>query len=288
MARFDLPLEVWESPAIVLVMNRHDVAGHICNRIDAMLDSLIAEYERSEPAIGYFVVDDLLPDEIVQQILREFPTEGLKLNSTLRERKMVSAQMDQHAHLVEETLFAFHDERVVARVARITGIPELLPDEHLYAGGISAMCKGHFLNPHLDNSHDKDRQMWRVLNLLYYVSPDWSEKDGGSLELWPDGVEGERITIPAKFNRLVVMATHDASWHSVDPIKSDAVRRCISNYYFSPEPLRSSDKFHVTSFRGRPEQKVVDAVLQVDAAGRSLLRKLVPGGVGPKDHRYKR
>ena len=46
---------------------------------------------------------------------------------------------------------------MVRAIASITGIPELLPDDKLYAGGISLMTQGQYLNPHLDNSHDKDR-----------------------------------------------------------------------------------------------------------------------------------
>ena len=46
-------------------------------------------------------------------------------------------------------------------------------DETLYAGGISLMKNKDFLNPHLDNSHDKDKKKYRRLNLLYYVTPDW-------------------------------------------------------------------------------------------------------------------
>jgi len=45
------------------------------------------------------------------------------------------------------------------------------------------MAKENFLNPHLDTSHDKNREMYRVLNLLYYVTPDWSHEQGGKLEL---------------------------------------------------------------------------------------------------------
>ena len=36
-----------------------------------------------------------------------------------------------------------------------------------------AMFEGDFLNPHVDNSHDANREKYRRLNLLFYVSPDW-------------------------------------------------------------------------------------------------------------------
>ena len=71
------------------------------------------------------------------------------------------------------------------------------------------------------------------------------------------------------------MATHNDSWHSVSPISTnDKFRCCVSNYYFSADPLKPTDSFHVTSFRGRPEQKVVDKILQADIALRSGIRKI--------------
>ena len=90
-----------------------------------------------------------------------------------------------------------------------------------------------FLNPHLDNSHDKERNRWRVLNLLFYVTPNWMDSNGGHLEIWPEGLKQDQTTLYSRFNRLIVMATHDQSWHSVSPVVADASRNCVSNYYFS-------------------------------------------------------
>lgn len=257
----------------------------MCARLDAAEAEICGQYRSSEPAIGHFIIDDLLPAEIALNLAERFPVDGLTHKKSLRERKSISAQMDRHDSLVEEALFAFQDPRVVARIAQFTGATAVEPDGSLYAGGVSAMGQGDFLNPHIDNSHDKDRQAWRVFNLLYYCTTDWTEADGGSLELWPEG--GDRVGVPALFNRLVVMATHGGSWHSVSPVTNpDRFRRCISNYYFSPEPLRAADKFHVTSFRGRPEQRFVDALLRGDSQARGVIRKLVPGGVRPITHVY--
>ena len=127
------------------------------------------------------------------------------------------------------------------------------------------MGKDQFLNPHLDNSHDKDRNLWRVLNLLYYVTPSWEKEYGGNLELWPNGLENKPITIHSKFNRLVVMATHQTSLHSVSPVQFEGYRCCVSNYYFSKHPFKVDDRFHVTSFRGRPNEKIKDKILQLDS-----------------------
>lgn len=270
------------------LFTRVELANAIASRLESEKTALSAMYEESEPEIGYFILDDLLPHNQAEAIAARFPDRGLKFNNTLRERKLISAQMNAHDPLIEEAVFAFQDARVLKLMGEICRHPNMFPDEHLYAGGISTMRQGHFLNPHLDNSHDKDRQRWRVFNVLYYVTPGWCEADGGNLELWPDGIGGKRIVIPSQFNRVVVMATHESSWHSVNPVVSDGARRCISNYYFSDEPLRPTNKFHVTSFRGRPEQKLVDTLLRADAVARSAIRKVIPSGVGPQDHVYRK
>ncbi|QYO68136.1 protein kinase domain-containing protein [Leptolyngbya sp. 7M] len=157
-------------------------------------------------------------------------------------------------------------------ISEITGLQQLLPDAELYAGGISLMNEGCYLNPHLDNSHDKSRTHYRVLNLLYYVTPDWQESYGGNLELWDQGLKHPCRTIYSKFNRLVIMATNKTSWHSVSKIRYAGRRCCINNYYFSPQSPDAQDYTHVTSFRGRPDEKLKDTVLRID----TLLRNLAP------------
>jgi Rps23 Pro-64 3,4-dihydroxylase Tpa1-like proline 4-hydroxylase len=208
--------------------------------------------------------------------------------SSIRESKYVSSQMNRHDPLLEEAVFAFQDPRLVALLSEIAGIEDLAADPHLYASGLSLMKQGDFLNPHLDNSHDKDRAQYRVLNLLYYVTPEWSEDSGGNLELWDDGPGGTQRTVVSAFNRLVCMATHRGSWHSVSAVRVPRDRTCISNYYFSGKPLGGLEYFHVTSFRGRPEQRIRGLILRVDSLARSALRLVFRKGVVAPKHVYKR
>jgi hypothetical protein len=84
------------------------------------------------------------------------------------------------------------------------------------------------------------------------------------------------------------MATNRSSWHSVNPIKVDGRRCCISNYYFSPVTLDAQDYFHVTSFRGRPGQAIADIALRTDTLLRNKIRKVFPRGIVKNPHMYKR
>ncbi|WP_200913221.1 2OG-Fe(II) oxygenase [Sphingomonas sp. Leaf10] len=269
--------------------NRKEIADMIVARMTAEKERMAAQYAASRVGIGYFYIDDLLPEALARAIHAQFPKpETMKLKKTLREYKYIAAQMNNYDAILEETVYAFQDERVVEIVKNICDMKSAYPDSHLYAGGISMMGKDQYLNPHLDNSHDKDRDRWRVLNLLYYVTPDWKEENGGNLEVWPGGVEQEQTVIHSRFNRLAVMATHNQSWHSVSPIKVNGFRCCISNYYFADEALKHDDTFHVTSFRGRPEQKLRDVVLRADATARMAVRKVFAKGVVENEHLYKR
>ncbi len=162
------------------------------------------------------------------------------------------------------------------------------PSTMLYAGGISLMATGHYLHPHIDNSHDMERQRYRILNLLYYASPEWDFENGGNLELWPNGAKAEPHAIHSKFNRLAVIATNRNSWHSVSKVLAARNRTCVSNYYFSRASPVEEDYFHVTSFRGRPEEPVRDLMLRTDAALRSLIRKIAPDGLRRTRHYYKK
>jgi Rps23 Pro-64 3,4-dihydroxylase Tpa1-like proline 4-hydroxylase len=267
---------------------RETIADYVCARLAFTLQERQDQYAHRRKS-RYFVVDDLLPADLATAIHESFPrpTE-LMLRKSLREMKYVTSQMNRCRPLVEEAVFAFHDPRVVQLITEITRHSRLEADVQLYAGGISMMGREHFLNPHIDNSHDKDRLRYRVLNLLYYVSPGWSREDGGSLELWPEGPQREPITIPSLFNRLVVMATNRSSWHSVSRVGCNRYRTCVSNYYFSPDSPEGEDYFHVTSFRGRPEQRVRDWILRADAAARAIVRKVARQGIVQTKHFYRR
>lgn len=262
-----------------LLNNRQTLATHIAAKLKASQTALKIGFETKD-RIPSSAVDQLLPAATAQAIYTAFPnTDKMLPLQDWRESKYVFMQMDQGHPLLAEIVYAFQDPRVVALIEEITGLSGLIPDERLYAGGISAMHRGGYLNPHLDNSHGKDGQYYRVVNLLYYVSPDWQATDGGNLELWDQGVQQPCRTIAYEFNRLVIMVTHQTSWHSVSPISPfvDLARRrcCVNNYYFSPNPVGTAKYRHVTSFRGRPEKPFRDRVLRAD----SFVRNHVPRGL---------
>jgi len=271
-----------------LNLHRKNLADLIVSRLEQEQDNLKKEFQQ-KGRINSCYLDNLLPIDIVLQIYQAFPSpEEMAIHKSIRENKRVAAQMDLYNPLLEEIVFAFQDNRIVQLCEAITGIANMEPDENLYAGGISLMAKGNFLNPHLDNSHDNDRENYRVLNLLYYVSPDWKEENGGNLELWDNGMKGKPRTIVSACNRLALMITNKSSIHSVSKVTVDGKRCCVSNYYFSKMPADDKAYFHVTSFYGRPEEPVKSITLKVDRTLRNFIRKITGKRIVETDHIYKK
>ncbi|RDC54249.1 2OG-Fe(II) oxygenase [Pedobacter chinensis] len=271
-----------------MTLDRISLADLILERLAVQKDELRKEFSL-KGRINSCFIDNLLPVNIAKKIYDAFPSpEEMAIHKSLRENKRVAAQMDLYDPLLEEIVYAFQDQRIIKIVEEITGIEEMTPDEHLYAGGISLMAHGNFLNPHLDNSHDNDRENYRVLNLLYYVTPDWPVENGGNLELWDKGTKRTQRTIHSKFNRLVLMITNKSSYHSVSKVVSDGKRCCVSNYYFSKIPAENEEYFHVTSFYGRPEEPIKDILLKIDSGLRNMVRKVTKKRVVETKHIYKK
>ena len=269
-------------------LNRKNLADLILEKLVFNKDSLKKEFNK-EGQINSCYLDDLLPIDVAKEIYDAYPSpEEMALHKSLRENKRIAAQMDLYEPLLEEIVYAFQDLRIVKIVEEITGLKEMIPDDKLYAGGISLMATGNFLNPHLDNSHDNERENYRVLNLLYYVTPNWKEENGGNLELWDNGMNNKQRTVHSKFNRLVLMITNQTSIHSVSKVISEGKRCCVSNYYFSNKPAEFSEYFHVTSFYGRPNETIKNIFLRIDASLRQFVRKINGKRIVKTKHIYKK
>ncbi|MGH9821245.1 MAG: 2OG-Fe(II) oxygenase, partial [Pyrinomonadaceae bacterium] len=149
-----------------------ELAQYIVDRLEMDLDAIAEDFARERAvATRFAAIDDLFPPAIAGAIHRAFPPVAeMHLLDSFREKKYTSRSLDKFDPLIADAIFAFQDSRVIELVSRITGQKDVVGDPLLYAGGISSMVQGHFLNPHIDNSHDREQKNYRVLNLLYYCS----------------------------------------------------------------------------------------------------------------------
>lgn len=268
-------------------MTQDQFAAHMAARLEQEQERLQTDWLSSRP-VRHFYVDDLLPEAWAQACYDALPDTGqLLFRNTEKERKHVGVALEQYHTLMKEILFSFQDSRVMAAVEAITGIKDLRKDESLYGSGISVMEPGAFLMPHLDNSHDGDSRLYRVINTLYYITPAWPENKGGNLELWDSSMK-EYKEIHSRFNRLAVMETHTASIHGVNKVIHDGARACISNYYFAAEPVTSKPYTHKTTFYARPEDSTLKKIkFRMEGQAKNFLSKFLDNTATKTKHRRK-
>ena len=187
--------------------SREEIGELIYKKLQEKKEFLAQQFINNDEPIKYFYLDELLPKEVALKIYESFPllSEAVQ-RKNIREYKYIAYQMNKYNPFLEEVIYAFQEKKVVQMISEICGFDQkIVSDENLYAGGLSMMKKDCFLNPHLDNSHDKNRNLWRVLNLLFYVTPDWDTDNGGNLELWKKGLNNDQITIESKLHILLIV-----------------------------------------------------------------------------------
>lgn len=121
----------------------------------------------------------------------------------------------------------------------LTGIPNLLPDYSYTGGGVHNVYSGGKLDIHADFGTHLITGLFRRINLLIYITPDWNNDWGGELQLWDKDMTNCCIKIPPIFNRAVIFNTSGDSFHGhPEPLTTPAEisRRSIALYYFTTEP----------------------------------------------------
>jgi len=229
--------------------------------------ALRAHHARAEP-FPYFVIEGFLEPSFAAEIAAAYPTfetakqMGLAFR-TVNERKKV--QVTDRAVFPEPVgrlSDALARPEFLADLGAITGIPGLLADERLFGGGIHVTGPHGRLDVHVDFNvldYHGEPKLYRRLNLLLYLNPDWNDDWGGQVELWDREVRTCVQRYSPGLNRCVVFETSDISYHGVAPLTcpESEVRRSFAAYYYTLEPAGGEEPAaHSTIFRARPDERL--------------------------------
>lgn len=88
--------------------------------------------------------------------------------------------------------------------------------------------------PHTDFHYVDRLKLYRRLNLLLYLNPQWQESFGGCLELWEKGAQRPAKVVVPEWGTCVIFRTDDQSVHGFStPIEKEHWRSSIALYYYS-------------------------------------------------------
>lgn len=195
------------------------------------------------------VVGGMWDDELLRAVLAEFPdpdADGwIRYSEQTHEVKLEGPPQLWGPTTVQLA------EKIAAKgpeLAAAFGMPELVLRTE--GGGYHHIGPGGKLALHADFNRSEDG-LYRRLNVIVYLNPDWTEADGGQLEL--RGENGTLVEVLPTFNRTLVFETSDRSFHGhPTPLPGPRPRRSFAAYFFSAEPPEHYTSDHTTVWYSRP------------------------------------
>ncbi|MDP9016903.1 MAG: 2OG-Fe(II) oxygenase [Candidatus Eremiobacteraeota bacterium] len=222
-------------------------------------DEIRARFADGDP-IRHVLIEDFLDAQKAQLAARAFPTpDAMEIAfAGLPEVKNAEQRIDRLDPVFQSIFHELRSPRFITWLAEVTQIPHLFADPELHGGGLHQGSDGSYLDIHADFNIHPQLGIYRRLNVLIYLNERWEPKWQGYLELWSRDMRHCRQSIEPKFNRCVIMETHDHAFHGYKELHLPAgvTRRSLASYYYSAQrsEAQTEDK-HDTLFQLRPEQQ---------------------------------
>ena len=239
------------------------------------------QYMSADP-FAHIVIDNFLPDSILNEVLNEFPNPDeiqWKEFDNKSEKKLASVSEQQMGHATRFLLYQLNSSTFITFLEKLTGIDGIIPDPHFVGGGLHQIKPGGYLKIHADFNKNTRLKLDRRLNLLLYLNKDWSEGYGGHLELWDVKMKACQQKILPIFNRCVIFSTTDFSYHGhPNPLTcpDNRTRKSLALYYYSNgRPSEEVGSPHTTIFRERPNENLKESISWSKGA-KIFIKKLVP------------
>lgn len=225
--------------------------------------SLARQYREASPT-HFFGIDDFLEPGFAREVAAAYPsfsqalhaggTEFARLNEDGKVQLNRAATFPEPVRRLHELLSS---ETFLGALSTITGIEDLVADPGLAGAGMHLMGPCGYLDVHADFNYVAARKLYRRLNILVYLTPDWADAWGGEFELWDPDVRHCLQVVPPKFNRLMLFNTTDQSFHGVRAIRcpDGMTRNSFAAYYYTRSaPPGWDGRHHSTIYRARPDE----------------------------------
>tara|TARA_B100000212_G_scaffold341501_1_gene324862 strand:+ start:798 stop:1634 length:837 start_codon:yes stop_codon:yes gene_type:complete len=231
-----------------------------CENLDKDISKISSQYRKAEP-FPHIILDNFLKENCISNTLKGFKKVKWSYYNHFNEKKSAN-KTNKLDPLLKRTIEACNSEEFIARLEKITGIPDLIPDHKLGSGGVHRSSRGGYLNIHADFTvHPYNNKWHRRVNLLIYLNQTWEESWGGQLELWDKKMSHCVKKITPIFNRCVIFNTDYDSFHGhPEPMKCppNVNRMSIALYYYTNK--ESNVRTVATNYKGRPVDKTIKKI----------------------------
>ena len=227
-------------------------------RIRSFTDAQIAAYAREYAAARPF------PHVVIPDVLSAAPADTLpsfpaldaacwkRSTDAYQRGKLTLSDIQLVAEPLATMLRELMEPAVLQFVEQISGVAQLLPDPYLQGAGLFCSGAGGYMAPHTDSHVNERLGIYRRVNILVYLNPEWSEADGGCLELFDEADVGTPVrTILPGWGTMVLFRSDAHSVHGfTKPIAdSGRVRRALAMYYYTAVDTAAFNGYSLTDWR---------------------------------------
>lgn len=188
----------------------------------------------------HIILDNFLPSEAIQNVYQEYldlmPYEWAHYKLEGHADKKEFRDFDRLGPHTRQFFNEMNSASFINFLQQLTGIQGLIPDPHLLGGGFHRIDHGGFLDVHIDFNWYQDLSLYRRLNVIIYLNPEWHEEKGGLLELWQNEPREPIKTVIPSFNRCVIFEVTDQSFHGYpQPVNCEPgdCRKAMAFFYYT-------------------------------------------------------
>ena len=228
----------------------------------SLADSCRSNYALANP-FPHIVIDDFIPNDLAIQCYNQMSQhEDWMFDSMMgypedeRDSQVnkwwtpydsdSKNKIESDMPAVWKCLQYFNSRPFLLFLENLTGIKDLIADVDFEGGGIHKIKNGGRLELHSDYNKHPNKDIWRRINLLLYLTPNWDYN--GHLDLYEKEPLVKVKSILPTFNRAVIFNTTDDSIHGhPTPLvcPEEISRYSFALYYFTkdrPEHEKSNSK----------------------------------------------
>lgn len=216
------------------------------------------------------VIDDLLRPPKRREIFDNFPADAWPewddVGDSLQYKKLSCERIQVFPPSLSALVHELNSGPLLRFLEGVTGLDGLIPDPHLWGGGLQVIRPGGYLWPHTDFLQGKMPNIMRVINLILYAHSRWEPEMDGRFQVWKGDSLVNRI-LPEP-GRCVIFKTDANSIHGVSQVKGALSRKSVALFYYTVIEKRHPSLDHTTGWRLAlpPEGAETGAIRRATAA----------------------
>ena len=250
--------------------------------LNARAESQSQAFQEAKP-FRHLVFDDLVLKDKLSSLTRAFPNANWDGWKNVSHEHQYLKQSCSDTSIIPEPLrtliYELNSAPVLGWLSRVTGIPQILPDPNLFGGGLHVTGPGGTLTPHTDFHVVKGLPLFRRLNLLLYLNPEWLEKNGGMLELWNKDKDLIEKTVLPTLGTCVLFQTDNDSMHGFTTPVAARNRQSIAMYYYTTDDAEKFSGDGATYWRSQSMAKDTNSRLRLQTQRFLLFGSRVASGI---------